>query len=421
MKRTASVVVSAVVIFVLAFASLASAQPKTQLRFAFWGEAAEGVQKNEMYSKIVERLQAKYPNVEVIFEMTPSRDYETKLFTQIAAGSAPDVLVVRDMSTNALVDNGMLMDLDPFIKADGYDLSEFYPQVLDVYRRNGKLYAIPPGFTTLVMLYNSDHYNEAGLAAPVGSWSWDEFADAARKLTRGQSGTGEYDRYGVFINEWDGFWTPFIRQNNGDIFDAEGNVVLDSPQNIETMEFLADLKNNQNVSPPFEVAGAYGWWDGLFMQGKVSMVQLGYWTLGIYTDPSLRWGIAELPYNKRKSTLIYSYGYGISSQTQHPELAWELLKELVSEEAQMVQGDIPSRTALAADLLFRPGRQYPENVHVFIDSLAFGEMAPQTTNFSEMYARINGQVWQILTGEKPASNALIDAAVGVRALIYEGR
>lgn len=45
--------------------------------------------------------------------MTPSRDYETKLFTQIAAGSVPDVLVVRDMSTNALVENGMLLDLEP--------------------------------------------------------------------------------------------------------------------------------------------------------------------------------------------------------------------------------------------------------------------------------------------------------------------
>ena len=419
MRRTPIVIVSAVV-FVLAFASLAWAQGKTELRFAFWGEAAEGVQKTEMYEAIAKRLQAKYPNVEVVFEMTPSRDYETKLFTQIAAGSAPDVLVVRDMSTNALVDNGLLLPLDSFIEADGYDLSEFYPQVLDVYRRNGRLYAIPPGFTTLVMLYNADHFNEAGLAEPVGEWSWDAFAETARKLTRGQMSSGEFDRYGVFINEWDGFWTPFIRQNGGDIFDAEGRVVLDSPQNIETMEFLADLKNNQQVSPPFEVAGAYGWWDGLFMRGKVSMVQLGYWTVAIYTDPTLNWGITELPYNKRKSTLIYSTGYGISSQTKHPELAWELLKELVSEEAQLVQGDIPSRTSLAAELLYRPGRENPRNIHVFIDSLAFAEMAPQTTNFSEMYARINGQVWQILTGEKSPANAMIDAAIGVRALV-EGR
>lgn len=398
-----------------------AAPAPVKLRLAFWGEAAEGATKNAFYDQVLQRFHARHPEVEIILDMTPSRDYEQELFVQTAAGSPPDVMVVRDMSLQVMVRQGLLLDLTQFINKEKYPLNEFFGEVVNVYRYDGKLYALPPGFTTLVMLYNRDLFEAAALATPKKGWTWDDFAATAQKLTQKPLGPGKFSQYGVFVNEWDGFWTPFVRQNGGDILNAAGTqAVLDSPQNQETFQFLAKLKNQWHVSPSFEEAGAHGWWDGLFLDQVVGMVQLGYWTVGIYKDAKFRWGFAELPQQKRASTLIYSSGYGISSKTKYPELAWELVKELVSADAQRVGLDIPSRAAVAAEVLTQKQKAgNPENLRAFLDSLAYAQPAPQTPNFSEMYRIINGQVWQILTGEKNVQDALNEANVQVNNLLRQ--
>ena len=49
---------------------------------------------------------------------------------------------------------------------------------------DGKLYGLPNGTQTMVMYYNKKMFDDAGIAYPKDGWTWDEFSDAAKKLTK---------------------------------------------------------------------------------------------------------------------------------------------------------------------------------------------------------------------------------------------
>src|SRR5690349_23219656 len=93
-------------------APAAPAQPVT-IRASMW-ESADAL---EPYNKAKEAFEKKYPNIKVQLESVP-QDYGTKLLTQLAAGTAPDVFQVGDGDVAKLVSKGVIDDLEPYLAAD---------------------------------------------------------------------------------------------------------------------------------------------------------------------------------------------------------------------------------------------------------------------------------------------------------------
>src|SRR5438477_408761 len=126
-------------------------------------------------------------------------EYFDKLATQIAGGNPPDVVRVAIEGELLFVSKNLAMPYDDLMKGDK-DIEEFKkdvnPRLLDWAVVDGKTYGFPLDWNNMVLFYNTAHFKEANLEAPKPDWSWDQFLDTAKKLTKAPAGGGDPERYG---------------------------------------------------------------------------------------------------------------------------------------------------------------------------------------------------------------------------------
>ena len=81
---------------------------------------------------------------------------------------------------------GLLIALDPYLKAVRFDSEDFLAPVYRALNWAGKQVGIPQYYSTRCV-YNRDLFRQAGVALPTEAWTHDQLVDAARRLTRGPS------------------------------------------------------------------------------------------------------------------------------------------------------------------------------------------------------------------------------------------
>ena len=62
-------------------------------------------------------------------------------------------------------------------------LKGVYPQTLEAYKTPDGYYGLPRDFQTIVLFYNKDMFDAAGVAYPTADWTYDDLRNAAKKLT----------------------------------------------------------------------------------------------------------------------------------------------------------------------------------------------------------------------------------------------
>ncbi len=306
------------------------------LRIASWGGAGDDSEAMRIEQEVFAEFERRFPDVEIQQERIPNpQDYVRKLLLSFVAHSEPDVIRLDASSAAVFIDNGVLKDLTPFIEGErGINLNDYYTNVVDIGRRGDALYAIPVDFTPLVVYYNREMFDEAGVAYPEPGWTWEEFLEKARQLTKGE-------QYGyVFIN-WMPGWLPWVWNNGGDVIDSEGRAVgvADSAATIEAVTWLRDLVTKEKVAPSLSQIAAEG--ADLFANGQAAMETSGHWRMvsfasarNITLDDV---GVAPLPVARRGAdpvTVIYESGWSIGKGCKNPEIAWEFIRYYTSYEVQ---------------------------------------------------------------------------------------
>ncbi len=74
--------------------------------------------------------------------------------------------------------NGALADLSDMISAD----APYYPRALEAFQQDGKQYALPESFSTVLLFYNKDLFDQAGIDYPTADWTWDDAMTAAKAI-----------------------------------------------------------------------------------------------------------------------------------------------------------------------------------------------------------------------------------------------
>jgi ABC-type glycerol-3-phosphate transport system substrate-binding protein len=271
---------------------------------------------------------------------------------QLAGDFDADDADVRAIFT-AIVDSqrlrGNLMALDPFIEADeSFDESDWYPAALAAFTLDGKLWAIPYGVTSEVIFYNKDLFDRYDVPYPEVGWTWDDFVRTARALRDPQTGV-----YGFAHSPNTDGWLQwgYIHQHGGRILDDMRNptrTTFDDPLNIEAMEWYAGLYHEYGVAPTQEQIRRElgGDVDAAFAEGTVGMTSRDLNSQGgavVGKGWPARWGMAPPPRSTADTALdicgdLWVHGYAISSQTQHPEAAWQLVAFM---SRQMAPRQIP--------------------------------------------------------------------------------
>ena len=250
----------------LIFTSIA--QAKTTVTWGMWGSPSE----IKPHQKVADAFMSSHPNIEVVLWGQPWGDYFTKLKTLWAAGDKdgiPDVLFLSPVVTYA--GQGVLEPLDPFIKASGYDTSDYWPSLLQFGKLKGTIYGLPRDIGLEVLYYNKDIFDEAGVDYPTNFWTWDDLKLASSKLSRITS-SGRVQRYALAMEG--GKYQLFIGQNRGRILDDMVNptrCTLTEPQAVEAVKFFADMMNNNLAMRPSALSQAGG--DaGVFQSRQAAMI-----------------------------------------------------------------------------------------------------------------------------------------------------
>lgn len=145
-----------------------------------------------------------YPNVTV--ELTPfnnNTDGNLGVNTALMAG---DIDVLASFGLNATYNrwaNNMFIPLDDLMRKEGIDLVENWGT--DKYRYKDTTYSFPCGGLSYYIVINKKAWDEAGLGAIPSEWTWDEYLDVCRKMTK-KDASGNTTVYGGTdyhsINYW---------------------------------------------------------------------------------------------------------------------------------------------------------------------------------------------------------------------------
>lgn len=300
-----------------------------------------------------------HPHIKVEYIPIIEGDHNERVLLQIAAGAAPDVFLLDIPYVQVFHDQDLLLDLRTL--AQRYDVPlDMYPDyVLDIFTRDGKVYALPKGFTPIVMLYNKQMFRERGVAEPQRGWTWAEFVQSARALTQDRDGDGEIDVYGVASPTWVGYTIPLMWAYGADFLSPDGTTAMGYTNGPATMDFFQDLQALQlgGLSPGPGVSGA------TLSAHRAAMGLSGHW--GMFSlrnqldSGEFEVGVMHLPqgpYAEVPETIIYSTGWAISKETKHVEAAIQLMNFLAGPiymrmEALETLLEIPGHMDLIEELL----------------------------------------------------------------------
>ncbi len=149
-----------------------------------------------------------YPHVTIEYEPIDWDGFPNKTLTQMAAGTAPDVLHGWSQIFQAWESKGQLMDLSSlvvtdFSKEDQDDQIPFqWDTLVDPW--NGHRYAIPGYVDSQIIYYNKDAFDAKGVSYPTKDWTYDDYAQASQRLI-GKDETGKQDKWGGWY--WYTSWT----------------------------------------------------------------------------------------------------------------------------------------------------------------------------------------------------------------------
>lgn len=392
------------------------------IEFATWG----GTEEIEIYEDLIAEFEAEHPEIDVTLNHIPSAgDYEQNLATLIAAGAAPDVFFINNISLPGFAAQGAFRPLDEFV--DESFLEDFFPGHLDAFRYDDELLALPRDISNLVMFYNRDMFEEAGLDLPQEGWTWDDFLEAARELTEDTSGDGQIDQFGFGYSTYWLFWQPWIWSNGGRFFSEDhSEFLLNQEEALEGLQFYVDLRCEENVAPTEQQAAERSA-SSMFAEGDAAMIVDGRWRVApLNSNPAVdfEWDVAPFPAGSAGSIVdVDGSGWGISSTSDEPEAAWQLVEFLASADAMARFTEegliIPARRSVGETEAFVNPDEPPAGDQVFIDA---NEAAIPTETFEgwgEFTNLLDEAMSEVWLCDVPVEEGLAEIEVDVEDLLFE--
>lgn len=419
MKR--SFYVGLFALLVLAFFSVGVLAEQVTIRYMMW---------DPMYQKLEEELIREFekenPDIKVEISSLDTSNYWPRISAMAAAGELPDVFSMSTGYHDAWAKDGLMLNIqdlvDRDLNPDDYFVNAYsenrYPD-----KETGDMYAVPYAWVTTVLFYNKDMFDVAGLSYPTDEWTWDDFLNAAQKLTIQRDPRRAPEQYGFW---WYGRYThveSWVYANGGNVLnDSKTRVAFDDNAR-EAIQFLADLTNKYKVSPAHRDVV------GIRQQDLFTLQQTAMWVDGSFMvanaqdeiGDSFRWGIAKVPLGPsvvpgEERAYYWPDSVAISANTKHKEAAWKWVKFLIGKNRPLesfMSGKVPIYKDNAYSAEWLQEHRQPGNMQIILE---LGEKLGQTTftmGWSEWRgyaatggAGMNGELDRVTNGEITAEQAI---------------
>lgn len=309
-----------------------------------------GVYDNQnAYASAFQNFSTIYPNVAITYNgfSNPS-DYNSALLDALAAGTGPDIFMVRNTDIPRQINK--IVPVSPSLFSL-LELKQLFPQVVtqDFYRQNN-IYGIPLSIDTLALVYNRNLFDRAGLPLP-GTWqSWEDFVQTVPKFVTKDQKEGITQAGAAIGGSDDTVPTgsdllSLLMLQNGSKIGDQGAPSFTGELGLQALTFYTQFADPNSK--------AYTWNDSMqnardaFGQGKVVMIFDYASSISELKKRNayLNFEIAPVPQPKNAVTPVAFpdyWGYVVSRQTKYPTIAWDFILQMTTNA--VIANDYPTRT-----------------------------------------------------------------------------
>ncbi|MBK9092457.1 MAG: sugar ABC transporter substrate-binding protein [Anaerolineae bacterium] len=371
------------------------------------------------YRKLVDAFHARYASIRVELRHVPNEsDYRRQLTAGFAAGAPPDIMLLNFRRFAAFTAPGGLQPLGPYLaRSSVVHEADFYPQALEGFRLDNQLWCIPQNISSLVVYYNRDLFDAAGLSYPASDWTWDDFLAAAKILTRDNTGDGRPEQYGAGMAPSLIRLAPFIWANGGDIVDDVNHptrITLDTPEAQAAFQWFVNLQVKEGVVPD-AVAEQGESSENRFLNGRLAMFFNS--RRGVPTYRAIKtftWDVAPMPQGQQAATILHADAYCLAAAAPDKDAAWQFIEFANSVDGQKIIAEtgrtVPSLRQVAESAAFLDPAQAPASSRVFLSVIPTIRRLPLLPNWVGIEETVNREIERAFYGQatvEEATNAAV--------------
>lgn len=309
--------------------------PAETITLALWHHW--GGTREPLLDKAFADFSAYNPGIAVEPTLIPWERKEESVLSAVAAGEAPDILMLNASEVPPYAIAEALVPLDELVAEAGIDASEVYESDWEAGVYNGKRWGLPHsiGEAAWLLFYNKQLFEEAGLDPDQPPETWAEMLTYAQTLLKKEGNSIE--QLGIALNASGWSWLSFLAENEAAwLSDDSRQVLMDNEGAVEALQFIVDISDSQG-GPEHVGAFMSGLGDVVpFAGGYAAMNMGGVWDYYILktNTPDLDYGSAVAPINKG---IYHEANYGphqwtIPAGTEYLDAAWRLVLWMTREE-----------------------------------------------------------------------------------------
>ncbi len=310
-----------------------AAETQAPVEIYFTLPASPGLEA-DLYTGFIHDFEARQNKIKVRYTFEPVfGDYPAKLKALLAADTWPDIAHQHLSVVQDFAHSGALAELKPYMNRDRISEKEFIPALITEFTYRGKLMAIPKDSAAFGIHYNKDMFDKAGIKYPDETWTWDQFAEICRRLTK-----PEQNQFAItFVQPAPNSeqWEAVLKSFGGGWYTADlSKSTIDAPGSVEALQFFADLEFRHRVTP---TAHKYQYTGDAWRGGVVAMT-FGHHSTTFFHKAEkreFRFDVVPIPRGRGGSFVaVGASGYALPAKARYKDQGWELLKFLTSKEVQ---------------------------------------------------------------------------------------
>ncbi|MCW4457468.1 ABC transporter substrate-binding protein [Microbacterium sp. MPKO10] len=423
LKRTGLVAAAIATTSILALSGCSSQQGATTLdkdadvTITMWSGQTDEAQ--DLIETLAKEFEEEHPNVTIDVSAGASSTEQLlqKLSAGFAGNSYPDISYAFGAWASQLEASGRTLDITDKVSEPDVKWDEFSEAARSTVQPTGeKTIGFPAIVDNLSLIYNKTVFDKAGVEYPDEDWDWNDFREAAKKMTDSASNTYGYG-YSVSGSEettWQ-FW-PHLWQNGGEILsDDQQTAAFDSEAGVEALTFLQDMAVTDKSVYLDQTDTKFG---QLFASDRIGMITSGPWQLYDLVKAGTDYGVTVLPGTDGDHQTVS--GPDIWALFDHKDKnreywSYEFVKWLTDAEQDVrwnvAIGNLPLRSSEVDSEAFKEqAAEYPGLEIMAANNENAQKARPTVPGYVNLSEAIGSAISQVLQGQGSPADALKAAA-----------
>lgn len=368
--------------------------------------------------KAIAKFEHAHPGVTVHYYSGIRKDDYSEWFSRkLLAGEEPDIFMVLGTDFNQFASMGVMKNLETFIEEDtDFEPEKYFTSAFVSGQYESIQYALPYETVPTLMFVNKTLLTQEGIDMPEENWTWEDFYEICKKVTRDTDGDGVPDQFGSYNYDW----MDALCSNGGGVFNKKGTeAALTDSRVVEAVKYVRSIN---------DLYGGEKLTQEDFNGGRVAFMPLTFAEYRTYkTYPykirkyaNFQWDCVTMPAGEQGGNIsqVDSLLMGISANTKEEKLAWEFLKLLTyDEESQMnifydSQGASVLKTVTESQQMEQVVQEDMEEGDTVINGkllgrvIEEGHVEPQFKKYEQAMSLTDSEINKILEEDKDVDSNL---------------